>query len=375
MNNNYYRQLLLNLLILITIVLNSIFSVFNGYTFILFLLVITFLALKFIGYEADTMRYKKDIVLKITILTIAYYMIIFAFGLFTGFNRNTLILGIIDTIKNILPLLLAIPLIEMLRYVFITKGQTSKVLIVLSVISLTLLDIMLLNYFYVYTTFDFVFLLLLPSISKNIFISYLTYKVGYKPAIIFNFLLELPIVILPFYPTFGTYVDSVIKFLFPFIVMFSVRRSFLSNDYDKVVSRERNSRIFSKLGYIISFLFLFTIVALTSGLFKYYAVTIATGSMRPNINVGDIVIIEKVKDNFDIVKEGEVLAYHHEGKIIVHRIIKILVVDNVNYIYTKGDNNSASDGYPIMAKDIVGIVKVKIPYVGYPAVELSKLIN
>lgn len=375
MNNNYYRQLLLNLLILITIVLNSIFSVFNGYTFILFLLVITFLALKFIGYEADTMRYKKDIVLKITILTIAYYMIIFAFGLFTGFNRNTLILGIIDTIKNILPLLLAIPLIEMLRYVFITKGQTSKVLIVLSVISLTLLDIMLLNYFYVYTTFDFVFLLLLPSISKNIFISYLTYKVGYKPAIIFNFLLELPIVILPFYPTFGTYVDSVIKFLFPFIVMFSVRRSFLSNDYDKVVSRERNSRIFSKLGYIISFLFLFTIVALTSGVFKYYAVTIATGSMRPNINVGDIVIIEKVKDNFDIVKEGEVLAYHHEGKIIVHRIIKILVVDNVKYIYTKGDNNSASDGYPIMAKDIVGIVKVKIPYVGYPAVELSKLIN
>lgn len=375
MNNNYYRQLLLNLLILITIVLNSIFSVFNGYTFILFLLVITFLALKFIGYEADTMRYKKDIVLKITILTIAYYMIIFAFGLFTGFNRNTLILGIIDTIKNILPLLLAIPLIEMLRYVFITKGQTSKVLIVLSVISLTLLDIMLLNYFYVYTTFDFVFLLLLPSISKNIFISYLTYKVGYKPAIIFNFLLELPIVILPFYPTFGTYVDSVIKFLFPFVVMFSVRRSFLSNDYDKVVSRERNSRIFSKLGYIISFLFLFTIVALTSGLFKYYAVTIATGSMRPNINVGDIVIIEKVKDNFDIVKEGEVLAYHHEGKIIVHRIIKILVVDNVKYIYTKGDNNSASDGYPIMAKDIVGIVKVKIPYVGYPAVELSKLIN
>ncbi len=375
MNNNYFRQLLLNLLILISIILNSIYAVFNNYTFILFLLVITLLLLRFIGYEKDNKRYKKDMALKITVWIIVYYIIIFLLGLFVGFNRNSLILNLIDTIKNILPLLLAIPFIELIRYVFITKGSNSKWILLLSLISLTLLDITLLNYFYSFSTFDFVFLLLLPSISKNIFISYLTYKVGYKPTILFNFLLELPIVILPFYPTFGTYIDSVIKFVFPFIMMFTVRYSYLKTDYDQVVGKKSNKKMYFKLVYLVSFTFLFTIVALTSGLFKYYAVTIATGSMRPNIRVGDVVIIEKIKDNVDKIKVQDVLAYHHDGKIIVHRVIKILEVDNVKYFYTQGDNNSAPDGYPIMLKDIVGVVKVKIPYVGYPAVELSKLIN
>lgn len=375
MNNNYFRQLLLNLLILVVTIFNSIFNVFNRYTFILFLLVLSFIAIKFIGFEKDNMRYKKDIALKIMSWGIAYYIIIYLLGLFVGFNRNNLILSFIDTIKNILPLLLAIPLIEIIRYVFIIKGSNNKLILLFSVLSLTLLDIILLNNFYNYPTFDFVFLLLLPSLSKNIFLSYLTYKVGYKPTILFNLFMELPIVILPFYPTFGTYIDSIIKFLYPFIMMYTVHYSYLKNDYKKVISRENNSKIFPKIVYFVSFLFLFTMVALTSGLFKYYAVTIATGSMQPNINIGDVAIIEKVKDNIDIIKEQDVLAYHHDGKIIVHRIIKILVVNNVKYFYTKGDNNSANDGYPIKASDIVGIVRLKVPYVGYPAVELSKLIN
>ena len=48
-------------------------------------------------------------------------------------------------------------------------------------------------------------------------------------------------------------------------------------------------------------------------------------------------------------------------------------VDNKYYFYTKGDANEIEDGYPITEDMIVGVVNVKVPYIGLPTVLLNEL--
>ena len=64
--------------------------------------------------------------------------------------------------------------------------------------------------------------------------------------------------------------------------------------------------------------------------------------------------------------------YYYEKKIIIHRVYKIIKTDDEYFIYTKGDANNNYDNYKITNDMIVGIVKFKIPLVGYPTVLLNE---
>ena len=114
------------------------------------------------------------------------------------------------------------------------------------------------------------------------------------------------------------------------------------------------------------------IIYITSGYFKYYAIAIGSGSMFPNIKKGDAVIIEKVR-NIDDIAENEIIAYRYNNIIVVHRLNKKIYTGSEYYFYTKGDANNALDNYKITKDMIIGIVRVKIPYIGYPTVWLNEL--
>lgn len=375
MNKSYFRQLFLNILLLIIVILNSIFNFLNSYTLILFLFIFNIFASYFIGIEKDNKRYKKDIIIRIIIYGLFYYVILFLLGLMIGFNRNPLSSNILPMLKNILPIILTVPLVEYLRNTLMTKGYIYKSILVLMVLSFIMLDLTLILSTYRYGTFNLIFLIIIPSISRNIFQTYLVHKVGYKPSIVYGLLFRLPIIMLPIYPTFGTYIDSLIGFLSPFILMFIIYLSFNKIKHEKELGKDPK-KPFVKLVYLFSVLFILMIIFLTSGLFKYYVVTIATGSMKPGIQVGDVVIVEQLKEKeLNKIKINDVLVYKHDNKVIVHRIIKILDINKKKYYYTKGDNNESPDGYPIEVKDIIGIGVSKIPYVGLPAVELNKLMS
>ena len=92
---------------------------------------------------------------------------------------------------------------------------------------------------------------------------------------------------------------------------------------------------------------------------------IETGSMTPNIKIGDAVVIEK-KVNLDKLQEGDIVAYlDDKNKVIVHRIIK---VNSDNTFITKGDFNNTADSNYVKKEQIKGKVKFKIPYIAYPAI-------
>ena len=102
-----------------------------------------------------------------------------------------------------------------------------------------------------------------------------------------------------------------------------------------------------------------------------YVVT--SGSMSPNINVNDLIIIKGDKE-FDSLEVGDVIIYFkpntpHEciseiRNCIVHRINKVITNDGQKELITKGDNNKFADQWIITESDYIGYVILVIPKIG-----------
>lgn len=124
--------------------------------------------------------------------------------------------------------------------------------------------------------------------------------------------------------------------------------------------------------WIVPIPFLLLIIGLVSGYFKYFALTIGSMSMSPTIEKGDILLIEKTK-NISRISEGTVLAFHYDGKIVVHRVVKKIVKEDQSvYFETQGDSNLTADHHLVSMDEVIGITRLKIKYLGLPTVWLNE---
>lgn len=94
---------------------------------------------------------------------------------------------------------------------------------------------------------------------------------------------------------------------------------------------------------------------------------VATESMVPTYNVGDLLLIKKT--NTADLKKGDVITFYSTDPTIygqpnTHRIDSIDDSGNQRVFYTKGDNNPAVDEYSVMESAVVGKVERKIPVIG-----------
>ncbi len=104
------------------------------------------------------------------------------------------------------------------------------------------------------------------------------------------------------------------------------------------------------------------------GLFSYEPIVILSNSMHPTFSKGDIIIYQKEKNNLNI---GTIIVFENKNKTIIHR----LIADEGTIYKTKGDNNKNVDNINISKKDIKGIYKFHIKYLGYPAIWLNNLLH
>ena len=370
---------LLSFMFLVLLINSFITKIFSRYSICAFIFIVLIISYLLLGMEKEKSRYNKDIILSILIYIAIYYITTYLFGLFIGFNKNVYSSNIILILKNIVPIIILIPLSELLRYIINSKIKDNYILLGLSIFVFTLIDttitIQASSFKNFYDTLKVIGLFILPSLSKNYLLTYLTIKVSYKPNLVYRYLMELPRYILPIVTSFGVYIESIIYISFPIIVFIIIYNDFKKREKKNIILSSKFKKNTKFIYYIVTII-LITIVSLTSGYFKYQAIVIATGSMTPNINKGDMVVIEKVapKDAKKL-KEGEVLAFKRENKIVVHRIYKIYTSGNEIFFKTKGDHNNAPDGYLTEAKEILGTVKFNIRYIGYPTVALYEKIN
>lgn len=372
-----YKLLLSVEIISILVVLLLMYLSTNIFYIIGFIALAFLLLVKYFGLEKKHDRYKKENMLNILIIILTYYLVTYLLGIYVGFVQSSYIINLKYIILNTFPALAIIVISELLRYEYISKGKKNKVIICLSTIFFVLVDILVAingyNFKDLGMVITFIASIIVPSIAKNVFLTYECYHSSYKMTILYRCLMELPIYMLPILPDLGIYVNSSIKVIIPSVILYLSYELYRDKDKKEKVNNKKTYDIF----FYIVVLILIIIMALTSGLFRYQAIAVGSGSMTPNINKGDAVIVEKLSvEEIKNIKVGEILVFKNEGVTIVHRVVQInKITDDKYYFYTKGDNNNSYDGYPISIENIVGVAKGKIRFIGYPTVMLNEILE
>ena len=100
-------------------------------------------------------------------------------------------------------------------------------------------------------------------------------------------------------------------------------------------------------------------------MFGYKSYIIVTESMKPTIKVGDVVLVEKCKEE-KLKAEDVITIRTFEGLIITHRIVEININEETGEkeYTTKGDNNTVVDKEIITYKQIEGKKVLVIPLLG-----------
>ena len=123
-----------------------------------------------------------------------------------------------------------------------------------------------------------------------------------------------------------------------------------------------------KIGYVSLTIVLILVVIfnlcsiLNIGFFGYRVYRVGSGSMEPELKVGDYILIGK-KNKY---KVGDIITYKSRSTYITHRIVYM----NNKKIITKGDSNNTNDNF-ITKKDVVGKLVLKLRVITFISFLLS----
>jgi signal peptidase len=113
--------------------------------------------------------------------------------------------------------------------------------------------------------------------------------------------------------------------------------------------------------------------AYQTGTGRWHATPVLSGSMRPGLQPGDVVLTKRVPVSELEVRDVIVFrSADHGDRLTVHRIVEMTPRDGSISITTRGDANSADDPTPstVSGHDAYRVQRV-VPLVGYPAVWLT----
>lgn len=102
---------------------------------------------------------------------------------------------------------------------------------------------------------------------------------------------------------------------------------------------------------------------------RFRVLPVLTGSMQPMIDPGDLAVA--TAKPADGVRVGDVLVFHPpgEGRLVVHRVVKVGGGEGGPTIQTKGDDNDVADPWRAeLQGDIAWQVERVVPKLGHLAV-------
>lgn len=375
MKKGYKKLLIFQAILMVVLLLNSLgVNILVKYGMIVLLIATLFCFKKFFGFEKTHQRYSKDIIMEVIIFLILYFILYYILGLLVGFIKIKNYYNFVGLKDYILPAILLTIFREILRYMMLKKSEGSLLLNITTCILFIFLDISNAIYSYsfdsLYEIFIFLALILLPAISRNVIFTLMTVHTGYKPIILYMIVMELFVYLIPIIPNPNQYLLSIIRVILPIALGYKIYM-FYQKGADKEITRDYNKKHFAY--YIFPTIIVIVLVYFTSGYFHYHAIVIGSGSMVPEINVGDVVVIEKLDKQYEKLQVGQVLAYRYNNVIIVHRIVRIVKISDHYYFYTKGDKNNDEDGIAVDEEMVIGTVNWKIPVIGYPTIWLNEL--
>lgn len=324
---------------------------------------------------------KKSVRLFMLVFALLYLGVFYLLGIVKyDFYQAPAIFSFKTLYRFIIPLALIIISAEVIRYKFLS--QDAKIIIlkkeidlskIIIFISMVLIDLVIYIGVYDLTNYDdFLTVLgfiLFASISCNLFYNYVSSRYGILGVIVYRMITVLYAYIIPIIPNVYVYFRAFLRMIYPYIMYMILERAFSSTDFVVAYKDKRKNFI----GITILIIIMVLLTMLISCQFKYGMLVIGSGSMTGTINYGDAVIYESY-DNQSI-QNGDIIIFERDGIRLVHRVIKIRNIENEIRYYTKGDANEVMDSGYVSKKDIVGITKLRVMYIGYPTLWVRSLFS
>ena len=116
-------------------------------------------------------------------------------------------------------------------------------------------------------------------------------------------------------------------------------------------------------GVAVALIVAFTLFLVGTRLLGYQVFNVISGSMEPTYSVGDLIYVKDVDVNEIEVGMPITFVLNEDLVVATHRVIEIDAEHQ--HFYTKGDANEAADAAPVHFKNVIGVPKFSIPYLGY----------
>jgi signal peptidase I len=103
-----------------------------------------------------------------------------------------------------------------------------------------------------------------------------------------------------------------------------------------------------------------------SSIWGFKVMTVLTGSMAPDLQPGDVIVVKPITPENAQVKD--VITYRNSNNtLITHRIVDRVEKHDQLFFQTKGDANNVKDDGLVSSNQLVGSLLFHIPKAGYVA--------
>lgn len=204
----------------------------------------------------------------------------------------------------------------------------------------------------------------LPLLAENLLASFLAFLGGPIPAIAYRGILQAFQWFFPILPNPSWLFKGLVATIVPIIgvvVLQSLHFERVNPNRPRTRAKEE-----SPAGWIATAIVGVLVIWFSLGLFAIHPTMVASGSMRPFIDVGDVVIVEKAPA--DAIREGDVIQFRGEKVSIMHRVVEVHETEESTFFITKGDANDAPDQVPVLPEQVIGKIIFRIPKIGWAAI-------
>jgi signal peptidase len=306
---------------------------------------------------------KHQVLMIVSVITVVYLMLYYLTGLKFGFYKNPYALNTKFIFERAIPIAIIIVSSEIYRYVM--RAQEDKAADVLCYISCVLIEMIACSTASVAISsfnrfMELIAETMFPALAFNLLYHYLTKRYGFYPNIVFRAGTTLYIYLIPYTPGMAKSLHAFVDLFVPIVIYLFISALF---EKKRRYALGKKSRLAVPLT-VLAVAAMLSVVMLISNQFRFGTLVIATESMTGELNKGDAAIYERYDDQ--IIKEGQVIVFEKSGSKIIHRVEEIEIINGTKRYYTKGDANDNRDTGYIQDGDIIGLVNLKIPYIGYP---------
>lgn len=131
---------------------------------------------------------------------------------------------------------------------------------------------------------------------------------------------------------------------------------------------------FVSLVYLFVAAFLLLAVLVTVLVAGWQPLAVVSGSMEPALRGGAMVMVEPAEADVYYAKPS-IVAYEdpsRPGSLTTHRVVSTAADETGAVVYTtKGDANRVADSSPVAHDNVVGAVRMVVPFLGLPAMWLA----